>query len=125
MSTVALLILVMPSVNMAFLLLTSLAVVLYCFMYLLLFTAAIRLRYTHPDVRRPYRVPGGRNWGLWLVASTGFLTSLTCLFIGLIPPGHMREGIYAPAILGSLAVMVLCPLLLYRFRHLPSAKASI
>lgn len=117
MSVVALLILVMPSVTTAFLLLTSLAVVLYCFMYLLLFTAAIRLRYTHPDVPRPYRVPGGRNWGLWVISGIGFLTSLACLLIGLIPPGHMPESIYAPSMLGSLAVMILFPLGLYRYRR--------
>ena len=116
MSVVALLILVMP-VNTAFLLLTSLAVVLYCFMYLLLFTAAIRLRYTHPDVPRPYRVPGGRNWGLWLVAGIGFMTSLACLFIGLIPPGHMAENIYAPSMIGALILMILIPLGWYRYRR--------
>ncbi|WP_215843495.1 amino acid permease [Acidithiobacillus montserratensis] len=104
-------------VNTAFLLLTSLAVVLYCFMYLLLFTAAIRLRYTHPDVPRPYRVPGGRNWGLWLVAGIGFMTSLACLFIGLIPPGHMAENIYAPSMIGALILMILIPLGWYRYRR--------
>jgi amino acid transporter len=34
--------------------------------YLLIFPAIITLRYTHPDVRRPYRVPGG-NAGAWVV----------------------------------------------------------
>jgi len=101
MSAVALLILVMPSVTSAFLFLTSLAVVLYCFMYLLLFSAAIRLRYTQPNIPRPYRIPGGRNWGLWLVAGIGFATSLACLFIGMIPPAHIAEMIYAPLMVGA------------------------
>jgi glutamate:GABA antiporter len=34
--------------------------------YLWVFPAAIRLRYTHGHVRRPYRVPGG-NRGMWIV----------------------------------------------------------
>ena len=32
--------------------------------YLLIFPAVIRLRYTHPHVHRPYRVPGGTA-GAW------------------------------------------------------------
>ncbi|MDX6504238.1 MAG: glutamate:GABA antiporter, partial [Gaiellaceae bacterium] len=36
--------------------------------YLLIFTAALRLRYSHPDAERPYRVPGGMA-GMWVVVS--------------------------------------------------------
>ncbi|WP_414040681.1 APC family permease [Acidithiobacillus sp. M4-SHS-6] len=120
MSLVSLLILVIPVVT-AFLLLTSLSVVLYCFMYLILFTAAIRLRYTQPDIPRPYRVPGGNNWGLWLVAGIGFMTSFACLLIGLIPPGHMSEVIYGPSMLVALLIMVLIPFGMYRFRQKQTA----
>jgi len=66
MSTVALVFLAVPSVDTAFLLLTSAAVILYCAMYLMLFASAIRLRYSEPDTSRPYHVPGGSTWGLWL-----------------------------------------------------------
>ncbi len=86
MSAVALVFLGVPSVDTAFLLLTSAAVILYCAMYLMLFAAAIRLRYSEPDAPRPYRVPGGRAWGLWLVAGTGFVTTAVCLAVGLLPP---------------------------------------
>ncbi|MEJ2633356.1 MAG: amino acid permease [Acidihalobacter sp.] len=118
MSAVALVFLVVPSVDTAFLLLTSAAVILYAAMYLILFAAAIRLRYAEPDTPRPYRVPGGRTWGLWLVAGTGFATTLACLFISLLPPGGgVAEGVYAPAMLGTLALMIVLPLLLYRWRR--------
>ncbi|HYW75366.1 MAG TPA: APC family permease, partial [Gammaproteobacteria bacterium] len=97
MSAVALVFLVVPSVDTAFLLLTSMAVIFYCGMYLLLFAAAIRLRYSEPDTPRPYRVPGGRTWGLWCVAGTGFATTAVCLAIGLLPPGNaMAAAFYAP-----------------------------
>ncbi|APZ43581.1 APC family permease [Acidihalobacter ferrooxydans] len=118
MSTVALVFLVVPSVNTAFLMLTSAAVILYATMYLMLFAAAIRLRYTESDTPRPYRVPGGRVWGLWLVAGTGFVTTLACLLIGLLPPGQgVRETIYAPAMLIALALVITLPLLLYHWRR--------
>jgi len=118
MSTVALVFLVVPSVDAAFLMLTSAAVVLYCAMYLLLFAAAIRLRYSEPHAPRPYRVPGGRTWGLWLVAGTGFLTTAVCLAIGLLPPDKtIAAAVYAPAMLASLALMVTIPLLLHHWRR--------
>lgn len=118
MSTVALVFLVIPSVDTAFLLLTSAAVLLYCVMYLMLFAAAIRLRYTHPDVTRPYRVPGGHSWGLWLVAGSGFSTALACLGIGFLPPGDgIASTTYTLAMLITLALMILLPLLLFRWRR--------
>src|SRR5437763_2049936 len=53
--------------------------------YLGVFPALIRLRYTHPDVARPYRVPGG-TVGVWIV---GFLATFWALVatVSLIWPG--------------------------------------
>ena len=123
MSAVAMVFVVAPSVNGAFLILTSAAVILYSVMYLVLFAGAIRLRYTQPDVPRPYRVPGGRVWGLWLLAGTGFLTTLACFVIGLLPPGGIREAVYLPLMVGTLVVMLLAPLALYRWRR-PTWRCS-
>ena len=39
--------------------------------YVLIFPAVIKLRYSHPDVPRPYRIPGGKV-GLW---TAGILTT--------------------------------------------------
>jgi amino acid transporter len=36
--------------------------------YLLIFTAALKLRYSHPRIERPYRVPGGMA-GMWIVVA--------------------------------------------------------
>ncbi len=53
--------------------------------YLLIFPAVIKLRYSHPDVPRPYRVPGGKA-GLW---AAGILTTAWCALttIAIIYPG--------------------------------------
>lgn len=118
MSAVALVFLVVPSVDGAFLLLTSAAVILYAAMYLMLFAAAIRLRYTHADTARPYRIPGGRSWGLWLVAGTGFITTFACFLIGFLPPGTDMGAVpYALAMLATFAAMLAAPQLLYRWRR--------
>jgi amino acid transporter len=54
--------------------------------YLGVFPSLIRLRYTHPDVPRPYRVPGG-NIGVWIcggiVTLWALLATVTLLWPGL------------------------------------------
>jgi len=51
----------------------------------LIFPSVIKLRYSHPDVPRPYRIPGGKV-GLW---TAGILTTAWALFttIAIIYPG--------------------------------------
>jgi amino acid transporter len=118
MSGVALVFVVVPVVDTAFLLLTSAAVILYAVMYLLLFAAAIRLRYTQGDTPRPYKIPGGRTWGLWLVAGTGFLTTLACFLIGFLPPETGMDAIpYMLSMLITLAMMLAVPMLIYHWRR--------
>ena len=53
--------------------------------YLLIFPAVIKLRYSHPDVPRPYRIPWGK-FGLW---TAGILTTAWCVLttIAIIYPG--------------------------------------
>lgn len=53
--------------------------------YLFIYPAVIRLRYTHPEVERPYRVPGGMV-GVWLV---GVITTAWALLatVALVWPG--------------------------------------
>lgn len=88
---ISLLFIFMPSVNSAFWLITALVAQLYVIMYILLFAAAIKLRYTQPKTARPYRVPGGKV-GIWTVAGIGILTCLFTLVIGFFPPSQLQFG---------------------------------
>lgn len=85
-------VLFMPTVSSAFMLMSALAAQLYLIMYLLMFAAAIRLRYTKPDLKRGYRIPGGLA-GIWLVCGTAIAASLFIIVCGFIPPGDVeKEG---------------------------------
>ena len=55
---------VMADVSVAFFLLSAMTISLYLIMYMLMYAAAIRLRYSQPDLKRSYRVPGG-TIGMW------------------------------------------------------------
>jgi amino acid transporter len=52
--------------------------------YLLIFPAIITLRYTHPHVLRPYRIPGG-NAGAWVVGVVCTLWALLGSWVAVFP----------------------------------------
>ena len=58
-------------------------------MYLLMFAAAIRLRYKRADLVRPYKIPG-KNYGMWIISGLGILSSLFALIIGFFPPSQIE-----------------------------------
>ncbi|MBS3809360.1 MAG: amino acid permease [Desulfobacterales bacterium] len=86
----SLVILAMPTVSSAFMLMSALAAQLYLVMYLLMFAAAIKLRYSHPEVERGYKIPGG-NPGMWLVSGLAILSCIFVIIFGFIPPEAVSE----------------------------------
>lgn len=79
------------SVNSAYWILVVLVTQVYLIMYILMFAAAIKLRYIKPQVFRAYRVPGG-NIGMWIVAGVGILSSVFTFIIGFFPPSQIHTG---------------------------------
>ena len=82
---------VMDDVSVAFFLLSALTVGLYLIMYMMMYAAGIRLRYTQPDLIRSYRIPGG-NAGMWLVGGIGFLAVLFSFIVTFFPPSQLPVG---------------------------------
>jgi glutamate:GABA antiporter len=103
----ALLFLFVPSINTSYWMLTALTTQILVMMYIMIFAAAIRLRYTQPDVPRAYKIPGG-NVGMWIVAGTGLVGSAFALFIGFVPPSGISHW-PTPVYVGAMAAaIVLC-----------------
>jgi amino acid transporter len=110
----ALMFLFIPSVNTSYWMLSALTTQLTVLMYLLMLAAAIRLRYTEPDTTRPYRVPGGRYLGMWLVAGLGIIGSAFGLIIGFVPPAGISNWslpVYAGAMLAGIVICSIPPML--------------
>ncbi len=108
----------MPNASSAFWILSAISVQLYLIMYILMFLAAIKLRYSHPDVPRPYRIPY-RKHGIWFVGSLGALSSFFAFFIGFIPPEQLKVGslvFYESFLIIGIFLMALIPFLIYKFR---------
>lgn len=83
--------LLLPSVNASYWILTAMTAQLYMGMYILMFAAAIALRYRRPEVERAYRIPGGKP-GVWIVSGVGLVISVITIIIGFFPPQGLNVG---------------------------------
>jgi glutamate:GABA antiporter len=112
---IALLYAFLPDVSRAFWIFTVMATQVYLIMYLLMFTAAVRLRRSRPDHPHGYRAPA-----LGLLCLVGTVSSAAALVIGFVPPsqfGHSNPAGYAVLILtGILVVGIVPPVLMDRLR---------
>lgn len=120
-SVLAILFIVLPSVQSVYQILSQLTVILYLVMYLLMFAAMIRLRKTQPNRPRPYRVPGDKT-SIWIVAGVGFIGSLVAMGFSFIPPGQIKVGsplVYVGLLVVLSVILVAVPFLIF---HLKKAK---
>lgn len=110
--------LLMPSVNGSYWLLTDLSTELYLIMYLLMFAAAIVLKYRNPLLKALYQVPG-KTKGFYTLCVFGLLGCLVSFYVGFLPPGNIDVGTplhYFVTFSISLCVMVTPVLLLYGYK---------
>ncbi|MBP3614418.1 MAG: amino acid permease [Bacteroidaceae bacterium] len=115
----SLLFVVMPSVQSFYQILSQLTILLYLIMYLLMFSAAIYLRYNMKDYKRPFRIGKSGNALMWIVAGVGFLGSLLAFVLSFIPPAQIAVGSstvwYLVLVIGCI-VVVGAPFIIYAMR---------
>ncbi len=99
-----------PSADAAFQMILILVVATYLVGYLLMYSAAIRLRYTRPELERPRPIPGGKV-GLWIVAGSGFFSALFLIVVSFIPSADVgvSPGLYIRFIVVGFVVATLAP----------------
>lgn len=106
------------SLNAAYWILSDLCAQMALLVYVLLFSAAIKLRYKQPDRPSTFKIPGGK-FGIILVAGLGLICSLLTIFIGFVPPTQIPIGntfFFESFLVGGLLIFVLLPWLLTK-RH--------
>lgn len=109
---------ILPSVQAAYQILSQLTVTLYLIMYLLMFSAAIYLRFSQPNTPRPYKVPGG-SIGMWIFGGCGLIGSIIAFILSFIPPGQISVGspaLYMSILIGANLFFLAIPLTVYAFR---------
>jgi amino acid transporter len=114
-------------VNSAFWMLLALTTTVYIVMYVLMYLAAIKLRYSQPRVKRAFNVPGGKV-GMWAISGWGIVSMIIIFVLALLPPTQASvESISLVAfealmVVGTIGV-VMVPQLIYLKRK-PSWKSK-
>jgi glutamate:GABA antiporter len=107
-------------VNSAFWMLLALTTTVYIVMYVLMYLSAIKLRYSQPNVKRSFKIPGGKA-GMWLVSGWGIVSMVIIFILALLPPTQTSvESIgllpfETLMIIGTITV-VLVPQIIYALR---------
>ncbi len=114
----AILFVLLPSVQAAYQILSALTITLYLMMYMLLFAAFIKLRFSQAKVKRYFKVPFG-TFGMWLFGGVGFISAATAFFFGFFPPSQINVG--SPRIWVSLLLIgnglgIAIPMAIYSIR---------
>ncbi|NGX59841.1 MAG: Glutamate/gamma-aminobutyrate antiporter [Chlamydiae bacterium] len=124
-SALCLMFFLMPTISSGFWILTVLVAQLYLVMYILVLIAALRLRYSQPKHKRPYKIPGG-NVGMWVVCGLGILSGLFALLIGYIPPDQFEIGnktFYTGFLICGTVLGCIAPFIILLFKK-PDWKAK-
>ncbi|HJO96011.1 MAG TPA: amino acid permease [Victivallales bacterium] len=120
---------IQQSIELVYLTFSSLCLISFLFIYIIMFIAAIKLRYKYPDKHRPFKIPF-KNYGIWIISGCGIVVSSVFLAAGLIFP--LRLSLKAHPflflvflIIGFLIVLAI-PLILYnkQFRILIFEKSD-
>jgi putative glutamate/gamma-aminobutyrate antiporter len=117
-SVVSCVFLYMPSVSSAFWILTAMSAQSYLVMYILMFIAAIRLKYTKPHVPRPYKIPFHYK-GIWVFCCMGILASLFAIALAFVPPSQLNVGsllFYVLFLVVGLTIMCAIPIVIFECR---------
>jgi putative glutamate/gamma-aminobutyrate antiporter len=102
------------SINAAYWLLSDLCAQLALIFYLILFAAAIKLRYSQPNQPRSYKIPGGLPV-MWFVCGIGILCCLFAIIIGFVPPSQIPikdTFVFESFLVTGLLLFVLVPWML-------------
>ncbi|WP_298984251.1 amino acid permease [uncultured Roseibium sp.] len=81
----------LKDVSVAFFLLSAMTITLYLVMYMMMYAAAVRLRITHPEMPRSYKVPGGMA-GMMAIAGIGFVGVAFAFVTSFFPPSQLPVG---------------------------------
>jgi amino acid transporter len=110
--------LLMPTVSSSYWVLTAMTAQLAMFVYIALFAAAVKLRFTKPEVKRAYRIPGG-ILGMSLVCFLGLIASVGAILLGFIPPAQLTIGkvwVYEAILIIGILLLIAPPVVIYFIR---------
>lgn len=109
---------VLPTVESAYQIMSQLATIIYLIMVVMIYASFIRLRRTEPGKTRGFRVPGGKA-GMIAVCVTGISGAVLALVLSFLPPAQISVGspaIYVGIIVAGTVFFLALPLTVYALR---------
>ncbi|MBO5445735.1 MAG: amino acid permease [Muribaculaceae bacterium] len=113
-----LILLVLPTVESAYQIMSQMATIIYLIMVIMIYAAFLRLRRTQPGKTRGFRIPFG-NVGKWVVCVVGIAGATAALLLSYLPPTQINTGspvVYIGILLVGIAFFVGLPLFIYSRR---------
>lgn len=99
------------TINIAYWMLSVMSAQMALLVYVFMFAAVIKLRYSKPNQRGAYRIPGG-IFGVWFVAGTGLICCLATILIGFVPPTQIQINnivLFEAFLIGGLLFFTFIP----------------
>lgn len=117
-SFLSLVLIVLPSVQSAYQIMNQMATIIYLALVLVIYMAFLRLRRTEPEVKRGFRVPGGKA-GAYITGITGIAGAVAAIILSFLPPVQIATGspvVYVGLLLGGTAAVLAIPFIIYKCR---------
>ena len=114
----SLVLVILPSVESAYQILSQMSTILYLVMAIVIYMAFIRLRRTEPNVKRGFRVPGGKFVEA-LIGIVGIIGAIAATVISFFPPSQINTGspvTYIVILVVGCAVLLAVPFIVYAVR---------
>ena len=117
-SLLSLVLVLLPSVESAYQILSQMSTIIYLIMVVIIYAAFVRLRHTAPNKTRGFKVPGGK-FGMWLVTLIGVSGAVLAGILSFVPPSQIKTGsptVYVGVLIIGVAVFIALPLIVYAKR---------
>ncbi len=118
-SLLALVLVVLPSVESAYQVMSQMATVIYLILVLMIYFSFLRLRHTQPQKRRGFRIPGGK-FGEFAIGGIGILGALAAMILSFFPPSQIDTGsplVYVLIIFCGALLFFCVPLVVFAMRR--------
>lgn len=117
-TVLAFVLVILPSVQSAYQILSQMSTILYLILCIMIYLAFLRLRRTEPNKKRGFKVPGGK-FVEWLIGIVGIAGLVFATVISFFPPAQINTGspaVYVGVLVAGVVLFVALPLVVYALR---------
>ncbi len=118
-TVLAFVLVVLPSVESAYQILSQMSTILYLILCTMIYMAFIRLRRTQPNKKRGFRIPGGKFIEM-LIGVVGIAGMVFATVLSFFPPSQINTGspaVYVMILIAGVILFVALPLIVYACRR--------